>query len=311
MVRDCGIVVLWLAMLVVFSVWAPGFATWTNATLILGAAAITAIFAAAVGLGVLAGVLDLSIPGAAALSGVVAGEVVSGSGPGWLALIAGLACGVAVGLVNGLAVARGLNPLVMTIGMLSVLTGLAAAIAGGTPVTGITRLAFLGTDSVGQVPAPVGVAGIVYVLGWFLLARTRAGVRLLAVGGNAEAVRRAGVSSHHYRTVAFVLSGTCAALGGIVSAASITQASATADPGVLFDALTAVALSGMPLTGGRGSLPRVLVGALISASIASVLDVRGIAPYWGTVITGVLLIGALAGERVLTAAITHRLEAPR
>src|SRR5262249_48408742 len=154
------------------------------------------------------------------------------------------------------AAERGLNPLVVTIASLSILTGMAAVVSGGVPVTGVTQLAFLGTDTVKDIPAPVFVVALVYGAGWILLARTRAGLRLQAVGDDAEATRRAGVASEHYRLLGFVLSATCAALGGIVTAATITQASANANPGVLFDALTAVALSGMPLTGGRGSLPR-------------------------------------------------------
>ena len=73
--------------------------------------------------------------------------------------------------------------------------------------------------------------------------------------------------------------------------ATTTQASPNPSVDLLFSALTAVALSGMPLTGGRGSLPRVLVGALIIATIASALIIRGIQPYWATIATGVLLVG--------------------
>jgi ribose transport system permease protein len=305
-VRDHGIVVLWLAMLAAFAVWAaPNFATWTNATLILGAAAITSIFAAGVAFGVLSGALDLSVPGTAALAGVVTAKLAETSIG--VAVVAGLGCGVAVGVVNGSAVLRGLNPLVVTIATLSLLTGMAAVIAEGVPVSGFTQLAVVGTDSYFDIPGPVLVAAVLYLAGWVLLTRHRAGARLLAVGADPVAARRAGVPSHRYVLLGFVLSGFCSALGGIVAAAAITQASPGASPGVLFDALTAVALSGMPLTGGRGSLPRVLVGALLIASIASALAIEGIAPYWTTVATGALLLLALAAERMLTSAVSARL----
>ena len=78
---------------------------------------------------------------------------------------------------------------------------------------------------------------------------------------------------------------------------------------LLFSALTAVALSGMPLTGGRGSFPRVLVGTLIIATINSAMVLRGIQPYWTTIITGVLLILALVFEKTMSAAVTARLTA--
>jgi ribose transport system permease protein len=304
--RERGIVVLWVAMLAVFSVWAsPGFATWTNATLILGAAAITAIFAAGVAFGVLSGALDLSVPGTAALAGVVTAKLAAHAAVP--ALLAGVACGIAVGLVNGAAVVRGLNPLVVTIASLSVLTGLAAVVAGGVPVSGFTQLPWLGTDSVAGLPAPVFAVAVVYLPGWLFLTRHRAGVRLLVSGADPLAAERAGVDVRRSVVLGFVLSGACAALGGIVAAATVTQASPTASASILFDALTAVALSGMPLTGGRGSLPRVLVGALLIASIASALSIRDVPPYWTTVVTGVLLFAAIAAERGLTRAIEARL----
>ena len=104
-----------------------------------------------------------------------------------------------------------------------------------------------------------------------------------------------------------MLGGTCGALAGLATVATTRQASPSASVSLLFAALTAVALSGMPLTGGRGSFPRVLVGTLIIATINSALVIRGIQPYWTTIITGVLLIAALAFEKVMTSAVTARL----
>jgi ribose transport system permease protein len=187
-----------------------------------------------------------------------------------------------------------------------VLTGLASVISDGVPVSGLDALHFMGTASYWRIPAPVFVVAAIFIVGTVFLTQTRGGVRLLAVGGNAEAVRRAGVNANIYRVLGFVLSGACAAIGGIVTAAVVTEASPNISTSVLFDALTAVALSGVPLTGGRGSLPRVLVGALVIASIASVLVIKNVPPYWTTVTTGALLVAALGVERVLSRAVATR-----
>jgi ribose transport system permease protein len=168
----------------------------------------------------------------------------------------------------------------------------------------------MGSTQYMGIPAPVFVVALVYILGTLFLGQTRAGVRMLAVGGNIEAVRRAGVRADRYRVLGFVLTGVCAAIGGLLVTATTTQASPNPSVDLLFTALTAVALSGMPLTGGRGSLPRVLVGALIIASISSALIIRGIAPYWATIATGVLLVLALAFERAMSAAVAKRLAPP-
>ena len=107
----------------------------------------------------------------------------------------------------------------------------------------------------------------------------------------------------------FVISGLLAALGGLVSTAVVTEASPSASPAIIFTALTAVALAGVSLTGGRGSLPRVLVGALILATISNGLTIRGIQPYWALVVTGALLLGSLMLERVLQTSVSERLMA--
>ena len=148
---------------------------------------------------------------------------------------------------------------------------------------------------------------VVFVVGTIFLTRTRDGLRLMAVGANAEAVRRAGIASDRYVVLGFVISGLLAAVGGLVNTANVTEANPAASPAIIFTALTAVALAGVSLTGGRGSLPRVLVGALILATIANGLTIRGIQPYWATVATGALLhrlavLRAGAAEQRLRAA---------
>lgn len=314
--RDRGIFVLWGVLIVAFAIWcSPYFFQVDNAILIANAAALTALFAAGVGIGIMTGVLDLSLPGTAAVASCVCGWLLTNGHATWLGLAAGLASGVVVGLVNGLITIRGFNPIIVTIGTLSVLTGLAAVIAGGYTFPGLTQLEFMGThryfagDSFSGIPAPIFIVTAVFIVGTVFLTRTRDGIRLMAVGGNAEAVRRAGIPADRYKVLGFIISGVLAALGGLVSTANVTEANPNASPAIIFTALTAVALAGVALTGGRGSLPRVLVGALILATISNGLTIRGVQPYWATVSTGVLLLASLLFERVLQTAVSERLMA--
>ena len=145
--RDRGIFILWGLLIAFFAFWcAPYFLTLDNALLILNAGALTAIFAAGVGIGIMTGVLDLSLPGTAALAGCVCGWLLTEGYGVAVALLAGLLVGVLVGLVNGLITLRGFNPIIVTIGTLSVLTGLAAVVAGGYTFPGLTQLEFMGTQ---------------------------------------------------------------------------------------------------------------------------------------------------------------------
>jgi ribose transport system permease protein len=312
--RDRGIFMLWALLIVAFTFWcSPYFFTVDNALLIANAGALTALFAAGVGIGIMTGVLDLSLPGTAALSGCVCGWLLTHGYGTWLALLVGLAVGVVVGVVNGLITLRGFNPIIVTIGTLSVLTGLAAVVAGGYTFPGLTQLEFMGThrylrtESFPGIPAPVFIVAAVFVVGTVFLTRTREGLRLMAVGANAEAVRRAGIASNRYVVLGFVVSGVLAAVGGLVNTANVTEANPNASPAIIFTALTAVALAGVALTGGRGSLPRVLVGALVLATISNGLTIRGIQPYWATVLTGVLLLASLLVERLLQTSVENRL----
>jgi len=307
-VRDRGIFLLWGLLIAVFAFWAaPYFFTLDNALLVGNAAAITAIFAAGVGFGVMTGVLDLSLPGTAAFASCVTGWLITHGNPTWLSLVVGMLVGGLVGIVNGLITLRGFNPIIVTIGTLSVLSGLAAVVAGGYTFPGLTSLEFMGTHRYLGVPAPIYIVALLFIVGTVFLTRTRDGIRLMAVGGNAEAVRRSGIHSDRYKVLGFVVSGLCAALGGLVSTAVTTEANPEASPAIIFSALTAVALAGVALTGGRGSLPRVLVGALILATITNGLTIRGIQPYWATVATGLLLIGSLALERFIQHSVSERL----
>jgi len=309
-VRDRGIFVLWVLLLIGLGIWAsPYFANVTNAILIANAAALTAIFAAGVAVGIICGALDLSIPGTAALSACVCGQLIHNGHPVWLALLAGMAVGVVVGLANGIISLRGFNPIVVTIGTLSITTAAASILASGYTIPGLDSLTFMGTQRYIGVPAPVWIAGAVFVVGTVFLTQTRDGIRLMAVGGNSEAVRRSGIHADRYKVLGFVISATCAALGGLVTTAVVTEASPAASPGIIFTALTAVALAGVSLAGGRGSLPRVLVGALILATISNGLTIKGIDPYWGTGLTGVLLLGSLALEKWISTTVSNRLVA--
>jgi len=307
-IRDQGLFVLWALLVVIFAIAArPHFLTTATGISILNTAAISSIFAAGLGIGVMTGVLDLSVPGTAAVAAVAMGMIIRDGGPVWIGLVVGVLVGVAVGLINGWITVRGFDPLIATIGMLSVLSGLALVLSGGLDIAGLSSLDFLGTNRYLGIPGPVYVSIAVFALLTVMLKFTRAGMRLLAVGGNGEAARRVGIKVNNYRVLGFVISGVCAAIGGIVNASYIAIASPTASTSVIFQALTAVALAGVPFTGGRGSLPKVFVGGVVLATINAGLLIMGVQTYWATIATGVLLIGALVVDRSTNTSISKLL----
>ena len=151
-----------------------------------------------------------------------------------------------------------------------------------------------------------GFHGFHVIVGTIFLTQTRGGGRFMAAGGNAEALRRSGVNANLYKVLGFVLSAALAGVAGIVTAAYTTQGNPAAATESLFTGLTAVALSGISLAGGRGSLPKVMVGALVIAEITSILNIKNIQPFWGIVITGALLIGSLYLEMTIQKQVSKR-----
>ena len=306
-IRNWGIIILFALLWGAFSLWGmPIFGTFTNFSVILQGAAISTIFAAAIAMGVFSGVLDLSVPGAAALSAVVLTKCLLSGVPMWLSIVAAIVASVIVGLFNALFTLRGINPLAVTIGTLSITSGAAALITTGPPLYGFTPMDWLATNLYFGLPAMFYVAAVIYVVATVFLTQTRGGGRFMAAGGNAEALRRSGVNANLYKILGFVLSSVLAGIAGIVTAAYTTQGNPAADTGALFTGLTAVALSGISLAGGRGSLPKVMVGALVIAEINSILNIKNIQPFWGVVITGALLIGALYLEMSIQKQVSKR-----
>lgn len=305
--KEWGIVVLLGLLLVLFSIWAgPIFASPVNFGLIISASALPAIYAAAIALGVFSGALDLSVPGIAALSGVVMAMMINAGINIWIAIAAALILGGLIGLINGLIALTGVNALAVTIGTLSATGGIAAILSGGMPVFGLDGLAFIGTDKYFGIAGPVIVVLIVYVILTIFLTQTRGGTRYLAAGGNPEALRRVGVNADLFKVMGFVISGVLSGVAGFLTAAITNQASPSPAVGQLFIGLTAVALSGISLAGGRGSLPKVWVGALIISTIASALVIMNVQPYVTQVVTGVLLIVALVSQMLLGNAVSKQ-----
>src|SRR5690606_38564845 len=162
-------------------------------------------------------------------------------------------------------------------------SGLAALVVGGYAISGIFELEFMGSARYFGIPSHAYIVAVVYLALTIFLTRTRHGIRMRAVGGNSAAVRLAGLSDQRYKILAVLVAAILAPLGGIMTLALVFDASPNASPSILFTALSAVFLAGVSLAGGRGCLPRLLIGALVLAPISDALTIAGVPPYWATV----------------------------
>jgi len=198
-----------------------------------------------------------------------------------------LLIGVSCGLVNGLVVSIGrVPPFVTTLGMMSMARGLTLYATNSQSVS----VNFPRLRALGDGPPLLLIALAVVIGGSLLLNRFRAGRYVLAIGGNEQATRLTGVSVETYKTLAYLLSGLCAAIGAVLVTAKFGTANTGAGTGAELDAIAAVVIGGTSLSGGQGSILNALVGALTITVITSGLVLVGIEVNLQQVILGGIIV---------------------
>jgi inositol transport system permease protein len=239
---------------------------------------------------IILGHIDVSLGSVIALTGTFAATVMVQTGSITLAVIAGLALGAFTGLVNGLVVTIFRIPsFIMTLAMSSVARGAILLYTDGAPVTGLGNFKVIGQGSIGPVPISVLILIAVFVACWVLLARTRFGRQLYAVGGNERAARASGIRPERVVVKAFVLNGLLCGLAGIILTSRINSGQPAAGVGYEFDAITAVVVGGTSLMGGTGTIPGTLIGAFIIGIINNILNLLNVSSYWQQIVKGLII----------------------
>jgi ribose/xylose/arabinose/galactoside ABC-type transport system permease subunit len=283
-----GAVIVVLAF--VISLFNDRFFTYGNLINILQAVAVTGIAAIGATLIIVSGHLDLSVGSALGFSGLVGAVAMQGAIPA-LGIVAGIAVGALVGLVNGLLVTYGrVNAFIATLGMLSVVRGLALITTNGAPQDVPDSLLFIGQGKVGGVPVSVIILlGLVAVAQWFL-SRTIYGRRITAVGDNKQAAYLAGIPVRSTIILAFVLAGVFAAIAGIVNASNLALATTDAGTGLELDIVAAVIVGGTSLMGGRGSVVGALLGSCLLGLLRNAFVLLHLSAYLQVTAIGVVII---------------------
>ena len=287
-----------LAMIAAFAALSPrAFPTVSNFTNVLNQASLAMIIASGLTLAVIVGELDLSIGFAASLHGIlVTGLIVSNKLPIAVAILIVLAAGALVGLVNGLIVTKvRVNSVIATLGVGTILTGLAFAYSAGVPIVAVPET-FLQL-SLGRwlhgIPNNIVVVAVIIGALWVLVERTALGQEIQAVGGNPAAARLAGIDVDRIKILGFVISGTLAALTGILLAWGLGSGRASAADSYLLTAFAAVFLGSATLRDGEFHVLGTLIGALIIAFGFNGLNIFGAPTFSQYVLQGAILIIAV------------------
>ncbi|MEM6889425.1 MAG: ABC transporter permease [Pseudomonadota bacterium] len=244
--------------------------------------------------------IDLSVGSIVALISVLAGSWLAAGVPALLVIPILVIVGAAFGAFNGWVVTLGVPAFVVTLAGLTSYRGLAFVYSDGyaTPIRD-PIFAWIGRGDLFGVNAPILIATIVAVVGWFLLNRTRFGLHALATGGREEAARVMGLEINRIKVQVYALTGLLAALGGVVISARLSNGSPNAGVMLELEVIAAVVLGGTSLFGGRATIAGTVVGALLINFVRNGLNLLGVNPWWVQVVTGVILVIAVLMNTVL------------
>jgi ribose/xylose/arabinose/galactoside ABC-type transport system permease subunit len=294
---------IWVALVVVVLVLfaiSPSFRTSSNLTNVLQQNALIGIVACGMFVMMVSGGFDLSVGAVGATVSVAAAQV-SAHAALPIAIVAGLALGACIGLLNGALIAKGrINPFMTTFAMASLVSGVLFVATSASPVVG--NVGWLTTISLFGKIAGIPDSFIVYIavaaLTWLLMRHTKWGHYVYSLGGNREASFLSGVPVVSAQTMAFCFGGAMAALGGLL----LLGQSGIGQPDSASDwPLTAIAIcviGGVPLSGGEGRVQDTIAAALLLGVVYNGLNLLNVSPYVQPAVTGAVILVAVAGDQV-------------
>ncbi|RKF20313.1 ABC transporter permease [Alginatibacterium sediminis] len=299
-VRDAGIGIALLVLILIFSITTEHFLAPNNITNILTQITINLILAVGLTFVILIAGIDLSVGSVLAFACVVAGKVITIEGLDantaiFLAVIASLLAGTLCGLLNGLISAYwGLPSFIITLGMLNIARGGALHISEAQTIYSFPeQFNDFGSASLFGIPVVFLVALLLVGIAGFVLHKTVFGRMIYGIGNNEEAVRLAGHPVFWYKVMAYTICGLMAGIAGIVYMARLNISSPIAGIGFELNAIAAVIIGGTSLMGGRGSVYGTLLGAFIIGVLANGLILLGLNDFMRQMITGVVIIVAV------------------
>jgi len=293
-----GLVILCIA----FGIAAPPFHSLRNLLQILQQVMEVGTLAVGQTIVILTAGIDLSNGAIMVLGSVVMAKLAVTAGvPVSIAILAGFALTTALGLVNGVVVARlRVPPFVATLGMLNIAYASTLLFSGQASIDNLPAglLAFGGTFAVAGIVVPVGpiVMLAIFAVAWYALTQTGWGRHLYALGNNVEAARLTGINVFNVRVSAYLFAGLIYGFAALLVLGRTTVGDPNAGQTDNLDSITAVVIGGTSLFGGRGGVIGTLVGALIVGVLRNGLTLVGVEALWQTFATGIIVIAAVAAD---------------
>jgi ribose transport system permease protein len=301
MVQKLGPLIALLAVCIGLAFISRDFLTVGNLLDVTRQVSINAVISFGMTLAILLGGIDLSVGSILAVASVLTALLMKAGCDAALATLLGILAGAAMGALNGVVIAKGrVAPFIATLGMMTLLRGVALVLSNGSPISGFSSdfFSLLGGGYVARlIPVPVVWMLAMFGLFWFVLTKTVFGRHVYATGGNPEAALLSGVKTDGVQIIVYTLSGAMAAMAGVILTSRLDSAQPTAGTGYELDAITAVVLGGTSLAGGRGWIFGTLVGALLIGVLNNGLNLMGVSAFYQQVIKGSVILLAVLLDR--------------
>ncbi|NPV87377.1 MAG: ABC transporter permease [Anaerolineae bacterium] len=296
--KELGIFFAFLIILAVLMILSPNaFARPANLINILKQASINGILATGMMYVIISGGIDLSVGSIVALSGVIAASFAHpGEYPLIVPIVLAAVVGALVGLANGIGVAYGnIPPFIVTLGSMTIVRGIALIAANGQPVFNVTKQfeRISGGFVFNTIPNLVVYFIVVTLVLAFVLTRTVFGRRVYAIGGNETAAKVSGINVEQIKLAVYTLCGFLAGIAGLLLASRIISGNPTSGQAYELDAIAAVIIGGVSMSGGAGKWYGTVIGALMIAVISNGLDILNVSSHFQLVIKGLIIVVAV------------------
>ncbi len=293
--RNVILIILFL-MIIFFQFRNPNFLSIDNIITILRQSACTGILAVGLGIVLIVGGIDLSVGAQVTLTTILLSMLTVEQGwPIWAAALICIAVATAIGFVSGTSIfLTAMPPLIATLGMSNIIQGAAYLAHDGLPVYGIPEfIRLLGQGSLWIIPIPVLIWMAVLALGWFLLAKTKVGRNIFAVGSNEEAARLSGINTFRIKVFCYSICGLFAGVSGIVMTGRLNSGQTNAGGTLYIDALSACVIGGISMSGGEGKLPGTIIGIVIMTALANGMIAIGLNSYVQLALKGLIMMAVV------------------
>ncbi len=296
-IREFGIIIVLILLVTFFMIVTPSFRNPRILINVIKQASVNGILATGMMFVIISGGIDLSAGSTVAFAGVVAALVskIPNSNIA-LVILAGVLAGVLVGLINGFGVAYAkLPPFIITLATMTAIRGVALIISNGSPIYGLPDFfeGFTNIFIAKSIPILVIYFLIVILLSGFILNKTIFGRYVYAIGGNEVSSKVSGINVNLVKLKIYAIAGALSGLAGILVASRTTQGSPTAGIGYEMDAISAVVIGGISMTGGIGKWYGTAIGALLLAVMSSGMDILGVNTNYQSILKGLIIAVAV------------------